>query len=300
MHFAIARANFRPLQPMLLDLRTVFHSELLSIRHGIARPSPDGVSNIECESADLILLPIKGVFAKHDGPRQHFIANPNHGIFLGAGKPYRISFLDQVGDESLVLDFSKEVLAKMLAEMVAGDDFRSSSLGSHCLLPPACVLNRELLWHHLRQAVVDPLAIEEISIAMLAGSLQAASLNGRLSDRAKQTVTTARRRQQVEAVKQLISLQPNQDWTLTSLAHQANTSPFHLARVFREEVGVPVHRYLIRTRLGKALQAMQSAGLDFSTIAHASGFASHSHFTSSFRSLFGMTPSQLRYRMDCH
>ncbi|WP_422979215.1 helix-turn-helix transcriptional regulator [Undibacterium sp. Ji49W] len=282
---------------MLLDLNTVFHSELLSIRHGIARPSPDGASNIECESADLILLPIKGVFAKHDGPRQHFIANPNHGILLGAGRPYRISFLDQVGDESLVLDFPKEVLASLLAEAVAGEDFGSSSLAPHCLLSPASVMNRELLWRHLRQAVVDPLAVEEISLAMLTGALQAASVRGRLSDRGKQSVTMARRRQQVETVKELISLHSNQDWTLTSLARHAHTSPFHLARVFREQVGVPVHRYLIRTRLGKALEAMQSAELDFAAIAHANGFASHSHFTSSFRSLFGLTPSQSRQRM---
>jgi len=41
---------------------------------------------------------------------------------------------------------------------------------------------------------------------------------------------------------------------------------------------------------------MQSSCSDLTQIAHASGFASHSHFTSSFRSVFGMTPTQSRQR----
>jgi AraC-like DNA-binding protein len=236
------------------------------------------------------------VFAKHDGPRQHFIANPSHAILLGTGQPYSISFVDDIGDESLVLDFAPALLAKMLTETVAMQDFSSPSLASHCLLSPASVLNRELLWRHLRQPVLDTLGVEEISVAVLTGSVQAACVDARLQDRAKHHLTMARRRQQVEAVKELISIDPSHEWTLTSLAQHANTSPFHLARVFREEVGVPVHRYVIRRRLGKALEAMQ-ASTDLTAIAQETGFASHSHFTSTFKSVFGLTPSQSRQRV---
>ncbi|HAT33247.1 MAG TPA: hypothetical protein DCW29_21080, partial [Janthinobacterium sp.] len=72
------------------------------------------------------------------------------------------------------------------------------------------------------------------------------------------------------------------------------------------EVGVPVHQYLIRTRLGMALEALRAmdstANLktnlitNLTKIALETGFANHSHFTSSFRSLFGITPTQLRGR----
>ena len=56
---------------------------------------------------------------------------------------------------------------------------------------------------------------------------------------------------------------------------------------------MPVHQYLIRTRLGKALAAMRADEADLTDIALATGFANHSHFTSSFRSFFGITPSRL-------
>ncbi|HVK94970.1 MAG TPA: helix-turn-helix transcriptional regulator [Noviherbaspirillum sp.] len=280
----------------VLQLQTLFDSELLAIRHAIARPSPIQRDDVDRATADVLLLPIAGVFAKHDGPTHHFIANPNHALFFGCGKPYRITFPDGIGDESLVFEFSKEALVNLLAETVGVEELYSPHLHSHCLLSPATVLNRELLWRHLTHGAANALAIEEISVSMLSTSLQAAYKECGGNGRAKHALTMSRRRQQVETVKEMISLYPTQEWTLGALARQANTSPYHLARVFREEVGVPVHRYLIRTRLGKALEGMRAADVDLTDIALDAGFASHSHFTFNFRSLFGIPPSQLRNR----
>lgn len=282
---------------MLLVLQTLFDSELLTIRHAVARPASTECSDIRRATADVLLMPIAGLFAKHDSPKQHFIANANHALFFGCGKPYRLSFPGGIGDESLVFEFSKAVLADLLAETVGVQDLYSPCLNTHCLLSPAAVLNRELLWRHLAQGAVNPLAIEEISVSMLATSVRAACKDSRHEDRARHSFTMSRRQQQVEIVKETISLYPTQEWTLAALARLANTSPYHLARVFREEVGVAVHRYLIRTRLGNALETMRAADADLTDIALETGFANHSHFTSSFRSLFGLTPSRLRKRM---
>lgn len=282
---------------MLLVLQTLFDSELLTIRHAVARPASTTCSDIRRATADVLLLPIAGLFAKHDSPKQHLIANANHALFFGSGKPYRLSFPGGIGDESLVFEFSKTVLANLLTETVGVQDLYSPSLNTHCLLSPAAVLNRELLWRYLAQATGNALAIEEISISMLATSLQAACKDSRSEDRARHSFTMSRRQQQVETIKEALSLSPAQEWTLAELARLANTSPYHLARVFREEVGVPIHRYLIRTRLGNALETMRAADTDLTNIALETGFASHSHFSSSFRSLFGLTPSRLRMQM---
>lgn len=281
---------------MSLVLQKLFDSEFLTIRHAVARPSSRG-DDIARGTADLFLMPIAGLFAKHEGPKQHVIANPNHALFFGYGKSYRISFPGGIGDESLVFAFSESALADLLAETVGVQELYSPRLNTHCLLDPATVLHREVLWRHLLQGAVDPLAIEELSVSMLAASVQAACKDSRGTDRARHSFTLARRRQKVELVKEVISLHPEQDWTLGDLARQAGISPYHLVRVFREEVGVPVHRYLIRTRLGKGLETMRATDASLTDIALESGFANHSHFTSSFRSVFGITPSQLRKRM---
>jgi AraC-like DNA-binding protein len=282
---------------MLLSLRTVFSSELLTVRHAIARPSPQPRKEAEPGISDVLLLPVAGMFAKHEGPDRHFIANPNHALFFRRGKPYRITFPDGEGDESLVVEFSKPALAGLLAETIGVADFHTPVLETHCLLPSATVLARESLWRVLSQGSPARLAVEELCVGMLSASLQAACKDMRRADRARHAFTMARRRRQVETVKELISLQPAADWSLDALARQANTSPYHLARVFREEVGAPVHQYLVRTRISKALEAMRRPGTSLTDIAVDTGFAHHSHFTASFRSFFGMTPTQLQRSM---
>ncbi|HYC41939.1 MAG TPA: helix-turn-helix transcriptional regulator [Noviherbaspirillum sp.] len=276
---------------MHLIERPLFSSELLAIRHAIARPTQAACSDLAWAAADLVLLPIAGVFALHDAPDRHFIANPNHALFLGLGQPYRMSFPGRIGDESIVLAFSQAALAAMLPDTVGVDGLRSPRLRPNCLLSPASVVERSLLWHTLTKSDPDAIAIEELCIAMMEAALLSAAGSRKDATRA---LTARRRRQQVEDVKEAISLFPAQQWTLDALARLANSSPYHLARVFREEVGLPVHQYLLRTRLGKALEAMQATRADLTGIALDAGFSSHSHFTSCFRAQFGMAPAEFR------
>lgn len=274
----------------------LFSSELLAIRHAIARPAETKCSDLAWAEADLVLLPIAGVFALHDAPRQHFIANPNHALFLGLGQPYRMSFPGRIGDESIVLAFSQAALADMLADTVGAQDLRSPRLHPNCLLSPGSVLGRSLLWRELLSSTPDTLAIEELGVAVMEAVLHGAANDNCTSPGAGRVLTHRRRRRQVEDVKEAISLYPSQQWTLAALAHLANTSQYHLARVFREEVGLPVHQYLVRTRLGKAVEAMQATGQGLADIAVDAGFASHSHMTSAFRTHFGLTPAEFRRR----
>ena len=173
-----------------------------------------------------------------------------------------------------------------------------ASVDAHGLLPPATVLERELLQRHLIRGATDPLAVEELAVSLLSASLRAAQKDRRREEHARHASTALRRKRQVEIVKELISLHPAREWTLGALAHEAAVSPYHLARVFREDVGVPVHQYLVRTRISKALKAMRAADADLAGIALESGFSHHSHFTKSFREIFGMTPSRFRAK-DC-
>lgn len=280
---------------MLLDIDTVFDSALLTVRHAVARPSAHPLGKLEHAAADLLLLPIAGLFARHDGPGHHVIANPSHALLFYRDQPYRISFPDDVGDESLVFGCAPATWATLLAETAGVDNLRSPRLARHCLLPAASVLDRQRLRRHLAQGG-EPLAIEEIGMALLAAALRAACNDGRTAQRATRALTLGRRRQLVETVKELISLHPMRPWTLAALAHHANTSPYHLTRVFRQEVGVALHHYLLRTRLGHALARIDASDAPLTDIALDAGFANHSHFTSSFRTLFGITPSQWRAR----
>ena len=106
--------------------------------------------------------------------------------------------------------------------------------------------------------------------------------------------TAQRRSRQVERVKEAIGVEPQRRWTIGLLAALAGASAYHLARVFREEVGMTVHRYVTRARLVLALERVMDGERDLAAVALESGFTSHSHFTARFRGLFGLAPSELR------
>lgn len=79
--------------------------------------------------------------------------------------------------------------------------------------------------------------------------------------------------------------------TLDDLAEAARLSKFHLARCFRETVGMAPHQYqkLLRLQAGRRLL---EAGDSVRVVAERTGFADAAHFARAFRSWLGVSPSQ--------
>ena len=69
------------------------------------------------------------------------------------------------------------------------------------------------------------------------------------------------------------------------------TCTIHLARIFQQQTGVPVHRYLTQLRLRASLEQLADDVNDLTAVALDLGFSSHSHFTDAFRREFGHSPS---------
>jgi AraC family transcriptional regulator len=83
---------------------------------------------------------------------------------------------------------------------------------------------------------------------------------------------------------------------LNDIAQAVNLSPFHLARLFKNSVGVSPHQYLIQVRVNSA-RSLLSAGSgerSLAEVASAVGFADQSHLTRHFKRVVGVTPSQFR------
>ena len=83
---------------------------------------------------------------------------------------------------------------------------------------------------------------------------------------------------------------------LADLARHAKLSPSRFLHLFKEVTGVPLRRYRIWNRIGAAAAAI-AQGASLTEAAHAAGFASSAHFSSAFRDMFGMMPSDLFARM---
>ena len=81
--------------------------------------------------------------------------------------------------------------------------------------------------------------------------------------------------------------------SLDQLAHIANLSPFHLAHVFRDQMGLAPHTYLTQMRVRQA-QTLLGQGWPIAQVACEVGFADQSHLTRRFKRVVGMTPGQYR------
>ncbi|HEY6512417.1 MAG TPA: helix-turn-helix transcriptional regulator [Burkholderiaceae bacterium] len=286
-------------QPSLVQ-RTLFDGEWLQIGYIAVRPASSECGEIETSALHVLALPLAGVFAKHDGPRQQAIATPNHALLISARKPYRLSFPGRIGDRCLALRFTSAGLARVMPQALAADGFDSATFASYTLLPPAVMLARSQLWRRFAHGRVEALEAEELGIQLFDAALRAAHRRGGDPLGAARVApgTSARRRRHVERTIEAIWTQPERKWTLGELADQASVSASHLAHVFRAEVGVSVYDYAVRSRLAGALDAVLDGDGGLTEIALDAGFASHSHFTARFRALYGHTPAQLRRDAD--
>lgn len=82
--------------------------------------------------------------------------------------------------------------------------------------------------------------------------------------------------------------------TLTELALEARLSEFHFARMFKQSTQLAPHQYVMQRRMLRAETLVKNSALSLTDIAMACGFSSASHFSNRFKSMIGVTPSQLR------
>lgn len=95
----------------------------------------------------------------------------------------------------------------------------------------------------------------------------------------------------VHRVMDYISEHLDEPLPLGRLARLAHFSPFHFHRVFRSVVGEPVHAFIRRLRLERAVFAMaHSPKESLTTIALRHGFASSSDFSRAFKQAYGFSP----------
>jgi AraC-like DNA-binding protein len=81
------------------------------------------------------------------------------------------------------------------------------------------------------------------------------------------------------------------DISLSRLSALVGLSPFHLARAFEKEVGLPPHVYLDAVRIRRARE-MLDRSVPIAEVAIAVGYADQSHLTHRFKRQLGITPGQ--------
>ena len=93
-------------------------------------------------------------------------------------------------------------------------------------------------------------------------------------------------RRAIERVERTIDGVPR----VSDVATAVGLSSTRVTHIFSQEVGIPFRRFVLWTRIKRAVTAFQ-AGHDLSASAIAAGFSDAAHFSRTFRSMFGLSPS---------
>ena len=103
----------------------------------------------------------------------------------------------------------------------------------------------------------------------------------------------ARESRAVALVRAYLEEHYTENVSIETLSQLSQLSPYYLIRCFRRQSGLPPHHYQRQVRLLKAKQALHTSQ-SLAAIASAAGFFDQSHFTRSFKRVFGVTPGQYR------
>lgn len=98
----------------------------------------------------------------------------------------------------------------------------------------------------------------------------------------------------VETVKQYICQNYDKDLSLDLLANMVFVHPDHLNRVFKQETGTTLNRFIRAYRMEKAKELLESSHIKIREVSLAVGYKNYSYFCQSFREHFGTSPKKIR------
>jgi AraC family transcriptional regulator len=274
-----------------IRMRWHFDTPLVRIGEWQCVAGNGGLGEERSQPWHVIGFPLSGTYRLHRS-RDSVLVDSNQIMFFNANVGYRTSHPHGFGDSGGSLVLRSDVLEELLA-----------GSGSSGTLPkdqpfgrahgPNTARAQLLVWLLLRRRrpadTLEPLDVEELMLKVAGeairclGSPRMPLPGGSRAER--------QRRVCVERVKDHFAERFTGNTDLEKLADVAGCSPFHLCRIFRRETGLSLSSYRTRLRLGAALDRVEE---DLASLGLELGFSSHSHFTESFRRLFGRTPSAVR------
>ena len=281
-----------------LTFRSLYVSPLVRVRDYLCRACRGGPAAEEHSDSNDIVLMRHGAFGKHFD-RRSVTADVNQAVFFSRGSSYRVSHPADCGDRGTVFVVSPRVLNDIIREL---DPF----IDKHPERPFPFIVgpcDSAVFWRHrefvqrLEAAESDPpepLWADATALQLIADVLEAAFARHGLPRKRRRNGTEADHADRVEAAKTYLASRLGERITLDEVARAVHASPFHLARVFGQRTGVPLHRYLTRLRLRASIERLADGASDLTTLALELGFSSHSHFADAFRREFGRTPSEVR------
>jgi len=139
--------------------------------------------------------------------------------------------------------------------------------------------------------VLRNMAVESRAIEILGEALAAFMGIGATGDSRASSMRQATR---AGRIRDHILTHVDGDLDLGTIARETGMSVGSMQRAFKAAFGTTIAEFTREARLNRAREAMDNEGISVSEAAYRAGYSSPANFSTAFKKLFGMTPSQAR------
>ncbi len=234
---------------------------------------PGEEAGTEVHPGPSIAVVRRGCFTYRTGGREHLL-EPGSVLLGEAGVTYEVSHDYGCGDVCTVFSLRPEFLPELGRE-----GFGVSVLPGSARIAAACTgpIGAGIGWDE---------AAFLVAAAVLAAVDRPARISGTLGRRID--------RDRVHDAATFLLERSAEGAGLEEAARVAGLSPYHFLRVFRRELGLTPHQFLVQARLRRAQELLRATDSPVTEVAYEVGFGDLSHFQHTFRRLVGVTPGRFR------
>jgi len=276
-----------------IAIDSLYKSPAFAITAWNCRCGRSGLSEEKVQLEYVISFVHEGVFVLHSEGRSEVIDRTT-AVLFNPEAPFHSSHPYGCCDHGSALVVRRDVILDVMSHYDPAAEERPDALfrgrlGSDL---SQVYLRHRLIFNGLTQGVApDPLALDATLLEIL-GDV-AKSCSPPAARRSAAVESSRARRRYVHDAQLILQKRFRERFRLEDVARDLYVSPFHLCRLFKEETGIPMHRYVNRLRLRESMERL-TEGASLTELALSLGFAGHSHFTTSFRKEFGVAPSEVR------
>ena len=98
----------------------------------------------------------------------------------------------------------------------------------------------------------------------------------------------------IETVISYINTNYKNKITNSILAKLTGYHEYHLNRIFKKQVGITIHKFIMQVRINEAKKLLMTTDIPIYSIAEATGFNSDTHLSNCFKTYFGYSPIEYK------
>jgi AraC-like DNA-binding protein len=256
---------------------------------------PEDKPFLERHSGFSISIVREGSFCYTTGGRKHLLG-PGSVLLANADVEYSCSHEFGGKDRCTVFEYPAEVLEEIRAAHSRWSSSRGSPFFSRPVLP---LLPRIEAMHHMAwsaaQDTGEKIGLEEAAVTLAAAALSALADADDTSLPSRAARDPGINLDRANAASRFLEENYKEPVGLSEAAAAVHLSPYHFLRLFKHEVGLTPHQYLIRVRLRRAINLLRDTSLPVTDVAYEAGFEDLSNFVRTFHRHVGCAPRSFRH-----